>query len=131
MFMPRSSFRGGIVRGVRGVGLFNVSLKCSAHRALWSPSLESRFPFLSLTGRLGLLFFPESFLVMSYIFFSYFFVPLQFLPLSSAPQCIFFIFSGTSLHKCVQGPILCLQFSFLFRVVDLVDLVFYPLSLCN
>ena len=69
VFMPRCSVGGGIVGGVWGARLFNVSLKCSAHRALWSPSLESRFPFLSLTGWLGLLFFLESVLVMSYSFF--------------------------------------------------------------
>ena len=104
--MPRSSVGGGIVGGVWGAGLFNVSLKCSAHRALWSPSLESRFPFLSSTGQLGLLFFPESVLVMSYSFFSYFFVPLQFLPLPSAPRWIFFyLFWHFSSQMCSGSKI--------------------------
>ena len=57
VLMSRSSVGGGMIGGTGGAGLLSVSLKCSAHLALCSSSLVMAFPFLSLTGRLGWLFF--------------------------------------------------------------------------
>ena len=47
VFIARSSVGGRMSDGTDGVSL---------HIALWSSSLEMVLPFLSLTGRLGLLF---------------------------------------------------------------------------
>ena len=57
----RSSDGGGMSGGA---GLFSISLNCSAYLALCSSSPDMVFPFSSLTGRLGLLFFPERVLVI-------------------------------------------------------------------
>ena len=82
--------------------MFNVSFKCSAHRDLWSPSLESRFPFLSLTGRLGLLSFPESVLVMSYSLFFIFLCPAAVSTsfVSSSMYLFFYLFWQFSSQMC-------------------------------
>ena len=65
VLISRSSVGGGISGRMDGVGLLSVSLKCSAHHALWSSSPDMVLPFLSLMGRFGLLFFPERVLVIS------------------------------------------------------------------
>ena len=57
VLIARSSVDGGISNGTDGASLLSVLLKCSAHLVLWSSSLEMVLPFLSLTGRLGLMFF--------------------------------------------------------------------------
>ena len=62
---------GGMSGGVGGGSLLSVSLKCSAHLALWSSSMVMMSPFLSLTGWVGLLFFPERVLVISYNLFMF------------------------------------------------------------
>lgn len=49
-----------------GGGLFSTSQKCSAHRASCSSLVESSFPFLSLIGRLLLLYFPQMSFVILY-----------------------------------------------------------------
>ena len=51
--------------GAGGAVLLSVSLKCSAHLALYSSSPDRMFPFSSFTGRLGLLLFSDIFLVIS------------------------------------------------------------------
>ena len=66
VLISRSWLGGGMSGGARGAGRLSVSLKCSAHLALCSSSPGMVFPSLSLTGRLGLLFFPDSALVISY-----------------------------------------------------------------
>ena len=63
LLIARSSVGGGISNATHGANLLSVSLKCSAHFALWSSSLEMVLLFLFLTGQLGLLFFPERVLV--------------------------------------------------------------------
>ena len=65
VLISRSWVGGGMSGGARGAGRLSVSLKCSAHLALCSSSPGMVFPSLSLTGRLGLLFFPDSALVIS------------------------------------------------------------------
>ena len=60
---------GGMSAGTDGGGRLSVSMKCSAHLFLWSPSLVMVLPSLSFTGRLGFLVFPESTLVISYSLF--------------------------------------------------------------
>ncbi|RUS71184.1 hypothetical protein EGW08_021054 [Elysia chlorotica] len=69
VFMLRGSVCDGMSTGVDGAGLFSVSLKCSAHRRLWSSSPGMVFPSLSFMGRLLEFFFPESVLVISYSLF--------------------------------------------------------------
>ena len=58
MLIARSSVGGGISNGTDSASLLSVSLKCCAHFAVWSSSLEMVLLFLFLTGQLGLLFFP-------------------------------------------------------------------------
>ena len=61
----RSSDGGGMSGGAGGAGLLSVSLTCSAHLDLCSSPPDRMFPYSSLAGRLGLLFFSDRVLVIS------------------------------------------------------------------
>ena len=66
VLMSRSLLGSGMTGETDGAGWLSVSLKYSAHRALCCSSPRMMFPSLAFTGRLGLLFFLESILVISY-----------------------------------------------------------------
>ena len=110
VLISRSWVGGGMSGWAGGAGWLSVSLKCSAHLALCSSSPGMVFPFLSLTGRLGLLFSPTV-PWLSRTVSSCFVGLLQSLPRWSASQCGFFCpslyFSSPVCSSPSTGPVVC------------------------